>query len=86
MLRKRKNTKGQVKTEARRVSKSGRTRTTSVKRMLTTYLHEREGLSIKEVAKKTDIRPSIVHDIAVKAKFRVEKLRIFLLNITNFQD
>ena len=86
MPRKRKNTKGQAKTEARRVSKSGRKRTTPAKRMLATYLHEHEGLSVKEVAKKTDIRPFTVHDIAIKAKFRAENLRIPLLNITNFQN
>ena len=60
MLRKRKNTKGQIKTKARRVSKSDRKRTILVKRMLATYLYKHEGLLIKEVAKKTNIRPIIV--------------------------
>ncbi len=86
MLRKRKNTKGQAKTEARRVSKSGRKRTIPAKRMLATYLYEHEGLSVREVAKKTDIRPTTVQDITTKAKSRAENLRIPLLDITNFQD
>ena len=86
MFRKRKNTKGQAKTEARRVSKSDRKRTILVKRMLAIYLYEHEGLSIIEVAKKTDIRSITVQDITTKVKFRAENLRISLLNITNFQD
>ena len=84
MLRKRKNTKGQAKTEARQVSKSDRKRTISVKRMLAIYLYKHEGLSIKEVVKKIDIRPITVQNITTKVKFRVENLRISLLNIINF--
>ena len=84
MLRKRKNTKGQAKTKARRVSKLDRKRTILVKRMLAIYLYKHEGLSIREVTKKTDIRSIIVQNITTKVKFRVENLRISLLNITNF--
>ena len=86
MLRKRKNTKGQIKTKAQQVSKSGRKRTISVKRMLAIYLYKHEDLSVRKVAKKTNIRPIIVQNITTKVKFRVENLRISLLDITNFQD
>ena len=78
MLRKRKNTKDQIKTEARQVSKSDRKRTISVKRMLAIYLYKHEDLSIKEVAKKTDIRSIIVQNITTKVKFKAENLRISL--------
>ena len=54
--------------------------------MLATYLHECEGQLIKEVAKKTDIKPSTVHNIATEAKLRAENLHTSLLDIANFQD
>ena len=84
MLRKRKNTKDQIKTEVQQVSKSDRKRTISVKRMLAIYLYKHEDLLIKKVAKKTDIRSIIVQNITTKVKLKIENLRIFLLNITNF--
>ena len=43
MPTKHKNTKGQTKTEASRVSKSGRKRVDSFKRMLIIFLYECEG-------------------------------------------
>ena len=49
MPRKRKNTKGQAKTEARRVSKSDRKRTIPAKRMLAIYPYEHEGLSVRSI-------------------------------------
>lgn len=78
--------KGQARTQARRVSKSGRKSYTSVKRMLLTFLYECEGQTKKKVAKKIDVTSAAVQRIAFKAKFRVNELRIPLLDIINFQD
>ena len=54
--------------------------------MLAIYLYKHKGLSIREVAKKTDIRSIIVQNITTKIKFKAENLRISLLDITNFQN
>lgn len=78
--------KSQVKTQARHVSKSERKSYTSAKRMLSIFLYECEGQTKKKIAKKTDVTSTAVQRIAFKAKFRVNELRISLLDIINFQN
>lgn len=78
--------KSQAKTQTRRVSKLERKSYTWVKRMLSTFLYECEDQTKKKIAKKTDVTSTAVQQIVFKTKFKVNELRISLLNIINFQN
>ncbi len=86
MPHKKRFTKGTAKTEASRVSKSGRQQIPPAIRSAATTLSEISGNSLLSIGKSLDLNPNTVHYIVKDAKKKAEDNNRKLLDQRNFED
>jgi len=86
MPHKKRFTKGTAKTEASRVSKSGRQQIPPAIRSAATALSEISGNSLLSIGKSLDLKPNTVHRIVKDAKKKAEDNNQKLLDQRNFED